>query len=180
MRVIQNGKTALHIRASSLARLYFFQEFDIELDRFIIDELQASNEPAKLSEALFKIVWAMWKADAFYTKTHVLDYRSWLTWMMELRFDMSRHVDAVMEEIESGFTVKRTYNTDKTGTDAGNLANKIIAVALKMGMSLDELNELTTQALIDIMHEYVKTAGGEDTKRRATPKETAMFFGVRR
>ena len=68
MRLIRSGKTELRIRASNLARLYFAQEFDVELDKFMLDELKNENAPERLAEVLFKIVWAMWKADVYYTK----------------------------------------------------------------------------------------------------------------
>jgi len=86
-------------------------------------------------------------------------------------------MDDLMAEIAEGFTVTRTYGKQPPGPNSGgNLPQKIISVALKMGMSMDEINEMTTQTLIDIMHEYVGS-GKKEEKRMATPMETAAYFG---
>jgi len=178
MRLIRSGKTELRIRATNLARIYFSQEFGCELDRYVIDEIRPEREIQRLAEALLKIVWVMWKADAYYNKSPMMDYASWLKWIIERKFDISDCISGIMAEIEHGFTVTRTYGAENSGADAGNLAQKVAAVALRMGMSLDDLNELTSQAMIDLMHEYVgKDENGEQPKRQATLREIGMMYG---
>jgi hypothetical protein len=94
-------------------------------------------------------------------------------------FDLSEYINDIIDEIEEGFAVRRVYPVKGAGLNHArpeNMPQRIIAVALKMGMSLRDLNELTTQALVDIVHEFAGGAGGQNETRAGTPKEAAAYF----
>ena len=146
MRLIKSGKTVMGVRASNVARIYFSQEFGAELDKRMMEDLKPDSDRDRMTETLYRIIWAMWKADVYYEKKPMLDYETWLGWITDNKFDINDCIDNVMDEIESGFAVKPEAGKTSTASDISNLAYKTRAVALKMGMSLDELNELTTQA----------------------------------
>jgi len=165
-------------RGSNLARLYYSQRFDEGFDQAVFQELKPDNEIKRILHSLYKITWAMHKAENYYLRKSTPDYEQWKVWLINSGFDISECIDDLLAEITEGFSVTRAYGKDKgqRGDYGRNLPQKIISVALKMGMTLDEINEMTTQTLIDIMHEYVSEGKKEET-RMATPAEASAYFG---
>jgi len=170
MRRLSDGNIDIYIRASNLARMYYFQEFGADFDKDLL-ALRLTGDEAGVAQGIFRVIWAMCKAEDFYLKKSTPCFSQWIKEYGDL--DLEQCIGDVFDEIEAGFNIVRTYG--KGGSGKSNfLAQRTIAVALKLGMSMDELNELSTQALIDIMHEYV----GEDKNapRWASPEEVVAYF----
>lgn len=177
MRELISRDITIPARGSNLARLYYTQRFGEDFDQALLHELKPENGITRLIIALYKVLWAMNKAENYYLRKSTPDYEQWRERLIKSGFDISDCMDDLMAEITEGFTVTRTYGKQTADSKKnGNLPQKIISVALKMGMSMDEINEMTTQTLIDIMHEYVGS-GKKEEKRMATPIETAAYFG---
>jgi hypothetical protein len=164
-----------------LARLFYVQAFNEDFDKTLCEKLNPSSGFSEIIDILLKTVWAMNKAANFAAGSPTSDYPQWKSTMGV--FDLSECIDALMEEIETGFIVKRVYKVEKEqkrGADK-NGPQKVLAVALKMGMSMRDLNELTTQTLIDVIHEFAggSAVSGDDERaaaRMGTPKEAVSFF----
>jgi len=176
MRELTSRGVVIAARGSNLARLYFTQRFGDDFDKVLISELRPENGIVRVINTLYKILWAMNKAENYYLKKSTPDYDQWREKTINSGFDIGECMDDLMAEITEGFTVSRTYGKSNDSDGGRNLPQKIMAVALKMGMSMDEINEMTTQTLIDIMHEYVDS-GKKEERRMATPEETAAYFG---
>ena len=177
MRELISNNITIPARGSNLARLYYTQRFGEDFDEALIAELKPENGITRVINALYKILWAMNKAENYYLRKSTPDYDQWRERLIKSGFDISDCMDDLIAEITEGFTVTRTYGKQSSGSNSGgNLPQKIMSVALKMGMTMDEVNEMTTQTLIDIMHEYVGN-GKKEEKRMATPEETAAYFG---
>jgi hypothetical protein len=170
MRRLRDGKIEVNIRASNLARMYYFQEFGSDFDKDLA-ALRTTENTAEAEFGVFKIIWAMCKAEGFYTKKSTPCYPQWFAEFGAL--DLEQCLGDVLDEIEAGFNIIRTYGKGGGGK-AGSLAQRIIAIALKLGMNMDELNELSTQALIDIMHEFV--GDDKDAPRWASAHEVDAYF----
>jgi hypothetical protein len=184
------------VRGSNLARLYYTQRFGEDFDQRLYEELRPENGLERVMQALYKITWAMSRAENYYLRKPTPDFERWLKKLIKSGFDLSDCIDDLLAEIVDGFTVTRTYGSGPSaasraavgsGPSAAENASrtlpwKIITVALKMGMTLDEINEMTTQTLIDIMHEFAAPAKGSKAKnaekrRMAAPREAADYFG---
>ena len=177
MRELISNSVTIPARGSNLSRLYYTQRFGEDFDQSLIAELKPENGITRIINALYRITWAMNKAENYYLRKSTPDYEQWREMIIKSGFDISSCINDLMAEVTEGFTVTRTYGKQTASSKSGgNLPQKIISVALKMGMSLDEINEMTTQTLIDIMHEYVGSEKKEE-KRMATPQETAAYFG---
>jgi hypothetical protein len=177
-RLASNGIT-LDARSSNITRLFFRQEFDEELDLFIYEIFRVNNTnsitgPGPLIDGLYKILWAMVRAENFFRKRPTEGFDAWLASLGA--FDISDCIDDMLDEIKRGFSVTRTFVNSGDRADAGNLTPTIVSLSLKIGMSLDDLNELSTQALVDIMHKYAAQGENEPQKRMATPKEAFEYF----
>ena len=176
MRELKSRGMIIAARGSNLARLYYTQRFGDDFDN-ALDVLSRETGLVQAVNTLYRILWAMHKAENYYLRKSTPDYGQWVEAFLKTGFDISECIDELMAEITEGFTVTRTYGQSGQGVKSDkNLAQKIISVALKMGMTMDEINEMTTQTLIDIMHEYTAEAKKED-KRMATPAEASAYFG---
>jgi hypothetical protein len=180
MHELKSGETVIGVRASNLARLYFTQRFGVDFDSVLKNDIQPGQSLAVAIDALYRVAWAMAKAENYYCRRSTPDYYQWREKLDAAGFDLSECINELMDEIEQGFTVTRTYGNGKASKDSGqtnNLPQLIISISLKMGMSLDEINELSTQTLIDIMHEYIGSdKDKKEVKRKATPEEAQAFF----
>jgi hypothetical protein len=172
MRELRSGDVTIQVRGSNLARLFYVQAFDEDFDAALQNELRPDKSYSDILETLYKIIWAMAKAENYAVHRSTLHYKQWRTSIG--CFDITECVDAVMDEIEEGFAVKRVYKVKGGHTETANTPQRIIAVALKLGMSMRDLNELTTQAVLDIVHEF--TEREESETRVGSAKEAAAYF----
>ena len=176
MRELKSRGFVIAARGSNLARLYYTQRFDGDFDS-ALEGLGCGGDFVNAANTLYRMIWAMNKAENFYLRKPTPDFGQWLGEFLKTGFDISDCIDDLLAEITEGFTVTRSYGKGGKGqVNDANLPQKIISVALKMGMTMDEINEMTTQTLIDIMHEYVAESK-KDGKRLATPAEASAFFG---
>jgi hypothetical protein len=151
MRILKfKGDKSLAVRASNLSRLFFVQEFGIELDKYLTDAYSPGNSEEAILESLHKVVWAMLKTENFYLRKSTPDYKSWDEIECGGILDCA---DDVFAEIKHGFAVphkgKRADLQDLDG-----LTERILAISLHMGLGLDDLNELTMQTYLEIAKSY--------------------------
>jgi hypothetical protein len=171
MVTLESNGVTINCRATNMSRLYFTQEFKVELDTFMQEIVTESNEQIQVL-GVFKILWAMVKAENLFSNTSTPTFDTWIN-TLDSRFNINDCIELLWQEIENGFTVKPTGIVKESGSTK-NLSSKVIACALKMGMSLRDVNELSTQSLLDIISEY---AGKDDNESDyATPEETASYF----
>lgn len=112
MREIMIGDQEIRVRATSLALLFYRQEFksDLLADLSKLVDLKAKDGETDVEQmmerfdiiAIYQVVWAMAKADAFGKG----DFPSFFKWFSEL--DSASLYDAnvlvaVMEEVQEGF-----------------------------------------------------------------------------
>lgn len=76
------------------------------------------------------------------------------------------------------FVRKITAKGDVKGKAPERLDAEIIAQAKHIGMSFSELNEITTQDFLDIIHAYAKESQlPENGRRRATQADIDRLLG---
>ena len=177
MTLLNDGKTQIPIRATSLARLYYKQEFRRELDEDIT-LLRGDTNTGMIGEMLYRMVWAMAKADCYYRREPMPGFTQWL--LGQLEFDLAVCVDMILEEIKNGFTIVGPPggkpSAPETGNNSGQFAENIICICLRLGLSFEEINELTTQSLVDIMRVSIGETEKTQTGRIATAAEATAFF----
>jgi len=173
MTALTSNNHTIHIRATFVARLYFTQEFGGELQdalKIIIDKDSSDEDIERES---LKLIWAMNKAENKANGKSTLNFRQWFEQYNGLRFD--DYYKDFLAEISNGFLIKDTGQATSEQT-SDNFTQFLITIAIKLGISMDELNELTTQALFDILQIFADSNNGEDRNVVATPAQNEAFW----
>jgi hypothetical protein len=159
MRILKFKDKAVAVRATSLSRLFFVQEFDVELDKFLTDLYSNGNSDELILNGLYKILWVMYKSENYYLKKPTEDYVFWIQENKNL--DLYECLDDILAEIKQGFTVtcKGAKSNQK---DVKGLTDSVISIGLHMNMSLDDLNELTMERFLEIAKSYIGSKDEED------------------
>ena len=173
MRILESGGVEIPVRASNIARLFYTQEFGETLDGSLIKIKAEAAETAVITD-LLQIIWAMNKAENMYCKKSTPTFSQWLE--RYRAFDVNDCAAELFEEIRQGFMYQSVKN-DSNEKEDPKLPQLVITIALKMGMDLDGLNELTTQSLIDIFKLHAGEKSGKESRRFATPSEISGYYG---
>ena len=73
MRELASNGVIIPARGSNLSRLYYTQRFGEDFDQALISELKPENGIARLITALYKVLWAMNKAENYYLRKSTPD-----------------------------------------------------------------------------------------------------------
>jgi len=180
--LIGNNET-MNLRATSVARLYYRQEFGCDVYDSIRVLLADDVTYESAAEDTAKLVWAMHKADNFAAGVSTPDYLQWR--YTHRGFDFMGHIGLIMREIAKGFMViiskpdndKESGNTEDSD-DTADVAYLLDAIAVRLGISPERMNEYTTQAFMDILRIYTDSSNNadEDHIRIMTPDDVDNFW----
>lgn len=174
MRILKSNGNEIPVRATNMARLFYSQEFSEPLDGVLMNIWHETDESIIIMH-LLKIIWAMDKAENMACKKSTPAFGQWLENYED--FDVNECAADLFNEIKQGFTHKSPGNEPGEKADP-NLPQLIISIALKMGMSEELLNELTTQSLLDIFKNYAGKKEQTQERRFATPSEISAYYGA--
>jgi len=180
--VILTGKNeTLNLRATSVARLYYRQEFGCDVYDGIQVLLADDVTYESAAEDTAKLAWAMNKADNFAAGLPTPDYLQWRE--IHKDFEFMDYIGLIVREIAKGFMVivnetDTNDDFDVDDDDAADIAYLIDAIAVRLGIGPDRLNEYTTQAFLDILKIYTENAENteEDHVRIMTPEDVDSFW----
>lgn len=175
MTVLESNNHIINVRATLVARLYFAQEFDDELQDAlkIILDYEASDD--SISDAALKVIWAMHKAESKANGKSTPNFRQWLA--KHSKFDIRDCMDDFLQEIVNGFLINKINDETPENTSIEKLTQYLITVAIRLGISMDELNELTTQGLYDILQIFADANGNKGGGAKvATPAQNEAFW----
>jgi len=173
MTALTSNNKAIHIRATFVARLYFVQEFGCELQdslKVILDKSSSDNDVERES---LKLIWAMNKAENRANGKSTANFKQWLESCND--FNFCDYYKDFLTEVSNGFLIKSADRESPEQT-SDNFTQLLITIAIKLGISMDELNELTTQALYDILQIFADSNSGEGREVIATPAQNESFW----
>ena len=178
MVILHGKRESMNLRATSVARLYFRQEFGRDVCESIRALTADSVAYDRAAAETAKLAWAMNKADNFAAGVSTPDFPQWLETHRD--FEFMDNIVPIVREIAKGFMVKAGESDDSSGedADADDIAYWISAVAVRLGIGLMTLNEYTTQAFMDTLRIYVKSGeeSQESNVRVATPEDVDRFW----
>ena len=183
MVTLTGNNIKLNLRATSIARLYYRQEFGYDVYDSIRVLLADDVSYESAAEDTTKLVWAMNRADNFAAGLSTPDYLQWR--YTHRGFDFMDHIGLIMREIAKGFMVLTGKNDDDKGCDdfvesddTADVAYLIDAIAVRLGIGPDRMNEYTTQAFMDILRIYTESTASadEDHIRVMTPEDVDNFW----
>lgn len=103
MREINLGNQVVRVRATTLALLFYSQEFKTDLLGDLMKMGQSANDPSKIEIlSVLKMIWAMAKADS-YGKGEFPPFEKWLVAIEDVDFSDPTFMTAAMEEAANGF-----------------------------------------------------------------------------
>lgn len=175
MTALKSNDHNIYIRATFVARLYYVQEFGEELQDALKLFFDADGSDEEIEQTALKIIWAMNKAENKANGRSTLNFRQWL--IHHEGFNIDDCLGDFIAEISNGFFIE-SMGEELPEQAHDNLTQFLITIAIKLGISMDELNELTTQALCDILEIFADTKNndGEGRAVMATPAENEAFW----
>jgi hypothetical protein len=102
MREINIGNQVVRVRATTLALLFYKQEFKSDLLGDLMKMGQVAEDPSKLEVlSVLQLIWAMSKADSY--GKQFPSFETWLGSLENIDFSDASFMTAAMEEAADGF-----------------------------------------------------------------------------
>lgn len=160
------------IRATVVARMYFLQEFGKDLSEKLEVIFDAKQTDTVILDAVMRVIWAMHKAENTAALKSTLNFKQWLAQNKD--FDVAVCLQPFIEEVAMGFLIKKDEDDAQDNKQHEDITHRIIAVAKRAGFSINELNDMTTQGLCDMLQ--ILAGRDDDDEATATPEQSEAFW----
>ena len=164
---LAGGGKVIPIRATVVARMYFLQEFGEDLREALKIIFDKTQTDASILGAVMRVIWAAHKAENTAALKSTPNFKQWLAQNKD--FEAADCLQPFMDEVLSGFLIRKDEDEAEDSAEDKDITHRLVTVAKRVGFSISELNDMTTQGLCDMLQIFA--GQDDDDGAEATPEQ---------